>query len=106
MARSPPTCNQKRKRMATRARASNNQVNARSPDSDVGECRDTGRPGGSWDGLLKMVMVVIIMIRVIIYIMYVCLYITKNEPFVSTRNASVCVFVTFHHHLTCKYLSL
>jgi len=37
--------------MATRARASNNQVNARSPDSDVGECRDTGRPGGSWDGL-------------------------------------------------------
>ena len=93
--------------MATRARASNNQVNARSPDSDVGECRDTGRPGGSWDGLLKMVMVVIIMIMVIYtYIMDVCLYVTKNEHFVSKQDVlplSVCLsrsIITSHVTIT------
>ena len=40
------TWSQKRKRIATRARVRRSQVNARSPGSDVGEWRDTGRLGG------------------------------------------------------------
>ena len=37
--------------MATRARVSRSQVKARSPGSDAGECKETGRLGGRWASL-------------------------------------------------------
>ena len=67
------TWSQKRKRMATRARVSRSQVKARSPGSDAGECRETGRLGGRWASLGGAVRFLVLLVILMLVLMWVLL---------------------------------